>query len=48
MASHTCRRFRGTSLDQPMMLKRIEKGDPAASLGNYATVLFALGMVDRF
>jgi transcriptional regulator with XRE-family HTH domain len=28
-------------------LPRIEKGDPAASLGNYATVLFALGMVDR-
>jgi len=30
-----------------MTLNRIEKGDPAASLGNYATVLFALGMVDR-
>src|SRR5262249_31785907 len=28
-------------------LNRIEKGDPAASLGNYAAVLFALGMVDR-
>jgi DNA-binding XRE family transcriptional regulator len=28
-------------------LNRIEKGDPNASLGNYATVLFALGMVDR-
>jgi hypothetical protein len=28
-------------------LNRIEKGDPAASLGNYATVLFALGMIDR-
>jgi len=28
-------------------LNRIEKGDPAASLGNYATVLFALGMVER-
>lgn len=28
-------------------LNRIEKGDPAASLGNYASVLFALGMVDR-
>ena len=28
-------------------LSRIEKGDPAASLGNYATVLFALGMIDR-
>ncbi len=28
-------------------LSRIERGDPAASLGNYASVLFALGMVDR-
>lgn len=28
-------------------LNRIEKGDPAASLGNYGTVLFVLGMVDR-
>jgi transcriptional regulator with XRE-family HTH domain len=28
-------------------LNRIEKGDPNASLGNYATVLFALGMADR-
>jgi len=28
-------------------LSRIEKGDPGVSLGNYATVLFALGMVDR-
>jgi len=28
-------------------LNRIEKGDPNAALGNYATVLFALGMVDR-
>jgi len=28
-------------------LSRIEKGDPAASLGSYATVLFSLGMVDR-
>ena len=28
-------------------LSRIEKGDPAASLGNYAAVLFALGMIDR-
>jgi DNA-binding XRE family transcriptional regulator len=30
-----------------MTLNRIEKGDPAASLGNYATVLFALGMIGR-
>jgi len=28
-------------------LNKIEKGDPGAALGNYATVLFALGMVDR-
>jgi transcriptional regulator with XRE-family HTH domain len=28
-------------------LSRIEKGDPSASLGNYATVLFSLGMIDR-
>src|SRR5438874_2152568 len=28
-------------------LSRIEKGDPSASLGNYATVLFTLGMADR-
>jgi DNA-binding XRE family transcriptional regulator len=28
-------------------LHRIEKGDPAASLGNYAAVLFSLGIIDR-
>ena len=28
-------------------LNRIEKGDANASLGNYATVLFALGMTER-
>lgn len=28
-------------------LNRIEKGDPNAALGNYAAVLFSLGMVDR-
>ncbi len=28
-------------------LNKIEKGDPRSSLGAYATVLFALGMVDR-
>ena len=28
-------------------LNRIEKGVPAVSFGNYATVLFALGMLDR-
>ena len=30
-----------------MTLNRIEKGDPRVSLGAYATVLFAMGMVDR-
>jgi transcriptional regulator with XRE-family HTH domain len=30
-----------------MTLHRIEKGDPRASIGAYATVLFALGMVER-
>ena len=30
-----------------MTLNRIEKGDPASTLAHYATVLFALGMVDR-
>ena len=28
-------------------LNKIEKGDPSAALGNYAAVLFALGMVER-
>jgi hypothetical protein len=28
-------------------LNKAEKGDPGVSLGTYATVLFALGMVDR-
>ena len=28
-------------------LNKVEKGDPGASLGAFATVLFALGMVDR-
>ena len=30
-----------------MTLGKAEKGDPGVSLGTYATVLFALGMVDR-
>ncbi len=30
-----------------MTLNRIERGDPRVSLGAYATVLFALGMVER-
>ena len=28
-------------------LNKIEKGDPGVSLGNYANVLFVLGMVER-
>lgn len=28
-------------------LLKIEKGDPGVSLGNYATVLFVLGLVNR-
>ena len=28
-------------------LGRVERGDPAVSLGIYASVLFVLGMVDR-
>lgn len=30
-----------------MTLNKVEKGDPGVSLGNYAAVLFALGMADR-
>jgi transcriptional regulator with XRE-family HTH domain len=30
-----------------MTLNRIEKGDAGVSLGNYAAVLFALGLIDR-
>ncbi len=29
-------------------LTKIEKGDPGVSVGAYATVLFVLGMADRF
>lgn len=28
-------------------LNKVEKGEPGVSLGIYATVLFALGMIDR-
>ena len=28
-------------------LSRVERGDPSVSLGIYATVVFALGMIDR-
>ena len=31
-----------------MTLNKVEKGDPGVSAGTYATILFALGMVDRF
>ena len=30
-----------------MTLNKIEKGEPGVSVGAYATVLFALGLVDR-
>jgi hypothetical protein len=30
-----------------MTLNKIEKGDAGVSLGNYAMVLFALGLIDR-
>jgi hypothetical protein len=30
-----------------MTLNKVEKGEPGVSLGNYATVLFALGMIER-
>jgi len=30
-----------------MTLNKVEKGQPGVSAGTYATVLFALGMVDR-
>ena len=28
-------------------LNKAEKGDPGVSMGTYATILFALGMIDR-
>jgi transcriptional regulator with XRE-family HTH domain len=30
-----------------MTLNKVEKGEPGVSVGNYATVLFALGMIER-
>lgn len=29
-------------------VSKIEKGDPSVSMGSYASVIFALGMTDRF
>jgi transcriptional regulator with XRE-family HTH domain len=34
------------SISKPTLIA-IERGDPRASIGNYATVLFVLGLVDR-
>jgi transcriptional regulator with XRE-family HTH domain len=30
-----------------MTLNKVEKGDPRVSAGTYATILFALGMIER-
>jgi len=32
----------------PKTLGRIEKGDPSTSIGAYASVLFSLGLIERF
>jgi hypothetical protein len=34
------------SISKPTLI-RVERGDPAVSIGSYATVLFVLGMADR-
>jgi hypothetical protein len=34
------------SISKPTLI-RVERGDPAVSMGSYATVLFVLGMADR-
>jgi transcriptional regulator with XRE-family HTH domain len=31
-----------------MTLNKAEKGDPGVSVGTYATILFTLGMIERF
>jgi hypothetical protein len=38
----------GRALMTRMTLYKIERGDPTVSVGAYATVLFVLGMIDRF
>jgi hypothetical protein len=38
----------GRALINRMTLYKIERGDPTVSVGAYATVLFVLGMIDRF
>jgi hypothetical protein len=34
------------SISEPTLI-RVERGDPAVSIGSYVTVLFVLGMADR-
>jgi hypothetical protein len=34
------------SISKPTLI-RIERGDPNVSIGNYATVLFVMGMAER-
>ena len=34
------------SISKPTLI-RVERGDPAVSIGSYATVLFVMGMADR-
>jgi hypothetical protein len=31
----------------PLTLAKIEKGDPSVSFGNYVSVIYILGMVDK-
>ena len=37
----------GADISDARKRRRIEKGDPSVSLGNYAAVLFVLGLTDR-
>jgi hypothetical protein len=34
------------SVSKPTLI-RVERGDPSVSVGNYARVLFVMGMIDR-